>query len=269
MEIIKKGGVFLFFISLIILSGCKKYTSNIMLKTEDGDINWSAEYKKVIDEYKLRIGDKIQYTLYTNLGEAIIDPSGKLVAAPAAGGVSSSAGSGALAPGKPVYEVSEAGTCFFPVIGKFEIAGLKISQLDSLLTKQYESYYNEVYIISKVINRRVVVLGGRGSKVIPLENANTSLLEILALYGGLNNEDKAYNIRIVRGDLKNPEITVINLRTVQDMKESIVRILPDDIIYVEPVRAPISESAREYMFVFQMVNILFTLTILVERLTAK
>lgn len=246
---------------LFIWSGCgKKYTSNIILKTEDGDINWSAEYKKTIDEYSLRVGDKIQFNIYTNLGEAIIDPSGKLVAANSV----PSEGQGTSG-GKPSYEVSESGTCFFPVIGKHNIAGLKVSELDSLLTSNYERYYNEVYIISKVVNKRVIVIGGKGSQVIPLENSNTNLLEIIAIYGGIDKESMAYNIRIVRGDLKTPEITIVNLRTVSDMKNTVVRIKPDDIIYIEPIRKPFTEGLRDNIFIFQIVNILFTLTILVER----
>ena len=34
---------------------------------------------------------------------------------------------------KPSFEVSEAGSCHFPVIGKQMVMGLKMSQLDSSL----------------------------------------------------------------------------------------------------------------------------------------
>jgi polysaccharide export outer membrane protein len=254
-------------IYLTVSSGCKghKYTSNVMLKTEEADVNWKAVYETTVSTYTIRVADRLQYNIYTNLGEAIIDPTGQLVSAKTAAEGDPNDASG----GRPIFEVSEAGTCFFPVIGVVKVEGFTMAQLDSVLSSKYESFYNEVFVISKVINKRVIVLGGRASKVIPLDHPNMSLLEIIALFGGLDNESMAYNIRIVRGDLKNPEITVVNLRTVADMKKSIVRVLPDDIIYIEPVRRPISESAREYMFVFQMVNILFTLTILVERIANR
>lgn len=261
MEIKKLFPIFLFGL-IFVFGGCKKYTSNVMLKTKKDDINWSSEYKKVFDEYKLRPGDKIQFNIYTNLGEAIIDPSGNLVSANTAAPSDNQTTDN----GKPEYVISESGFCFFPVIGKVHIAGLRISELDSLLSTNYEKFYNQVYIISRVTNKRVIVLGGNGSKIIPLINYNTSLLEVIALYGGIGNDARAYNIRIVRGDLKNPEITVVNLRTVDDMKNTIVNIKPDDIVYIEPVRQPVLEGLREYREIFYITNSLLTIFLLIDRL---
>lgn len=264
---INKSLIAFFLGFLILVSSCKTYTSNVILKTDSQDLNWSAAYEKTLVAYSLRPGDKFQFTLYTNLGEAIIDPSGKLVSAAAPSSSSSSATSTSTAvAGKPVYEVSEAGTCFFPVIGKFTVSGLKISELDSLLSAKYEELYNEVFVVSKVTNKRIVVLGSQGGKIIPFENSNLNLLEVIATYGGLDEKAKGYNIRVLRGDLKNPEVQVINLKTISDMKSSIVRLQPDDIVYIEPVRKPFSEGLRDNMMIFQVVNLMFTLTILVERI---
>lgn len=265
---INKSLIAFFLAFLILVSSCKTYTSNVILKTDSQDLNWSAAYEKTLVAYSLRPGDKFQFTLYTNLGEAIIDPSGKLVSASASGSASSSTSSSTntAVAGKPVYEVSEAGTCFFPVIGKFTVSGLKISELDSLLSAKYEELYNEVYVVSKVTNKRIVVLGSQGGKIIPFENSNLNLLEVIATYGGLDDKAKGYNIRVLRGDLKNPEVQVINLKTIGDMKSSIVRLQPDDIVYIEPVRKPFSEGLRDNMMIFQVVNLMFTLTILVERI---
>ncbi len=262
---INKSLIAFFLAFLILVSSCKTYTSNVILKTDSQDLNWSAAYEKTLVAYSLRPGDKFQFTLYTNLGEAIIDPSGKLVPAATSGSSSTTSTNTAVA-GKPVYEVSEAGTCFFPVIGKLTISGLKISELDSLLSVKYEELYNEVYVVSKVTNKRIVVLGSQGGKIIPFENSNLNLLEVIATYGGLDNKAKGYNIRVLRGDLKNPEVQVVNLKTIGDMKSSIVRLQPDDIVYIETVRKPFSEGLQDNMMIFQVVNIIFTLTILVERL---
>lgn len=264
---INKSLIAFFLGFLILISSCKTYTSNVILKTESQDLNWSATYEKTLVAYTLRPGDKFQFSLYTNLGEAIIDPSGKLVNTAASSSTTSTTSSVSTAvSGKPVYEVSEAGTCFFPVIGKLSISGMKISELDSLLSSKYEELYNEVYVVSKVTNKRIVVIGSKGGKIIPFENSNLNLLELIATYGGLDNDAKGYNIRILRGDLKNPEVQVVNLETIGDMKNSIVRLQPDDIVYIEPVRKPFSEGLRDNMMVFQVVNLMFTLTILIERL---
>jgi len=243
------------------LTGCKSYTSNVILKTEPTDINWQSAYTKVTIEYPIKVGDKIQFSLYTNLGESIIDPSGNLVAVKASSGEDNK-----INAEQPTYEVLESGMCLFPVIGKLQVTGLKTSQLDSVLSAKFESYYNGVYVISKVVNKKIIIMGGnKGGQILPF-TSNMSLLEVLAVYGGLDEKSKGYNIRVIRGDLKNPEITVVNLRTVNDMKSSIVTLKPDDIIYIEPVRRPTSESFRDNMFALNLIQVVLTSFVLFRTL---
>ncbi|MES2618604.1 MAG: polysaccharide biosynthesis/export family protein [Bacteroidota bacterium] len=256
----------IFFLAVItILSGCKSYTSNVILTAEDKDVNWHSAYQKTIIDYPINVGDRIQFSLYTNLGESIIDPSGKLVSAggTAVGDVNS------LSVEKPSFEVTEAGFCLFPVIGKVVVKGLTLAKLDSLLSSKYETYYNEVFVISKIINKRVIVLGGKGGQIIPFTNPNMNLLEAIALYGGLTDQTRGYNIRIIRGDLKNPEVAIVNLRTIADMKSSIISLKPDDIIYIEPVRRPVAESVRDNLFIINIVQVLLTFSVLVNSFATK
>jgi polysaccharide export outer membrane protein len=248
---------------VFLLPGCRTYTSNILLKADKEEINWKSEYQKTIIDYPIKIGDKIQFTLYTNAGESIIDPSGKLIATSTLGDLNT------VSNDKPSFEVSEAGICHFPVIGKLMVIGLKMSQLDSLLSSKFETYYNEVYVISKVANKKIIILSGMGGKIVPFTSPTMNLIEAIALYGGIDNNSKGYNIRIVRGDLKNPEMTIVNLRTIADMKSSIISLKPDDIVYIEPVRRPVAESARDNMFILNIVQVLVTFSILVNTLVAK
>jgi polysaccharide export outer membrane protein len=257
-----KNSKYLFIVLVVglLLQGCKSYTSNIILKAEPTDINWKSAYEKVVIENPIKVGDKIQYSIFTNQGESIIDPSGSLISAKSFGDGEKSTFD------KPIYEVLESGMCLFPLLGKISVVGLKTSQLDSLLAIKYETYYNGVYIISKVINKQIIILGGGAGKILPYEN-NMNLLEALAMYGGLDEKSKGYNIRILRGDLKNPEVTVVNLRSINDMKNSMVNLRPDDIIYIEPIRRPGAEAIRDNMYVFNLLQVVVTLSLLINNFT--
>jgi polysaccharide biosynthesis/export protein len=244
----------------VVFSGCKSYTSNVLLTAKTEEINWQSTYQKTIVETPIKVGDKIQFSIFTNMGEAIIDPSGNLQKTTSFGDANTTSAE------KPAYEVLESGVCFFPVIGKMQVVGLKVSELDSALSARYETFYNDVYVISKVINKKIIMLVGGTGKVIPY-TTNMNLLEAIALYGGMDNNSKGYNIKIVRGDLKNPEFTIVNLRTMSDMRSSIVNLRPDDIIYVEPVRRPVAESVRDNLYIVNIVQVFLTLTILVNSLT--
>lgn len=252
----------LYLVSIVlILGGCRSYTSNVLLKAEPEDGNWKSEYKQTVINYPIKVADKIQFTLYTNLGEAIIDPSGKLVPISALGE------SNTITEEKESFEVSESGFCRFPVIGKLKVEGLTVSQLDSLLSTRFEEYYNDVFVMSKVANKRVIILGGTvGGRIIPYVNPNMTLLEALALYGGIDHKSKGYNIRVIRGDLQNPEFTVVNLRSMSDMKSTVISIKPNDIIYIEPVRRPFNESVQDNLFIVNLLNLLVTFSILLSSL---
>lgn len=246
----------------IFLTGCKSYTSNIVLQAEEEEINWQSTYSKAMIESPIKVGDKIQFSIFTNLGESIIDPSGKLVATTTFGDINTTSVE------KPTYEVLESGVCFFPVIGKLSVVGYKVSELDSILSTKYETHYNDVYVISKVINKKIIMIVGGSGKVIPYVS-NMNLLEAIAIYGGLEDRAKGYNIRIIRGDLKNPEFTIVNLRTIKDMKNTIVNLKPDDIIYVEPVRRPVQEGVRDNLYVVNIVQVFLTLTVLINSLSRQ
>jgi polysaccharide export outer membrane protein len=244
----------------LLLQGCKSYTSNVILKTEPTEINWKSTYEKAVIENPIKVGDKIQYSLFTNQGESIIDPNGTLM-------TSKSFGDGnELSASIPTYEVLESGMCLFPLLGKIAVIGLKTSQLDSLLSTKYETYYNGVYVISKVVNKKIIILGGKGGQILPYVS-NMNLLEALAAYGGLDEKSQGYNIRIIRGDLKNPEVTLVNLRTINDMKNSIVNLRPDDVIYIEPIRRPGAEAVRDNMYILNFLQIITTLSLLINNFT--
>jgi polysaccharide export outer membrane protein len=76
--------------------------------------------------------------------------------------------------------------------------------------------------------------GGSGT-VVTLKNENTTLIEALALAGGITETGKAYKIKLIRGDSRNPQVQLIDLSTIEGMKQSNMLLQANDIIYVEPV----------------------------------
>lgn len=232
--------VILFFCALV---SCRN--KSIMFKTDREYLGDTLKDKIDAAEksYKIHVNDYLQYSVYTNRGERLIDPNYELRKNTVLQQSSEI----------PKYLVQNDSTTSLPMIGKQKVAGLKLSQLDSLLTKKYSDFYNDVYVISKVINKRVFVLGtasvnmvGTGNaKVIPLENENMNLIEVLTLAGGLDNLSKAHNIRLIRGDLKNPTVMIIDLSTIEGMKKATLLVQPNDIIYIERFQKRVIQSIQE------------------------
>jgi polysaccharide export outer membrane protein len=250
----------------LAMSGCKVYRQNIILQSES-DIkseNFKEEISKIEGAYKIQAGEKINIEVYTNKGERVIDPNMELNSMNSGG----AAGGGRFMPDKE-FEVLPNGTAILPLLGATKIEGYSIAGLQEKLKDEYSEYYIQPYVRVRPLNRRVVVLGAMGGQVIPLENEKMTVLEILALSGGLTRDSKGRNIRLIRGPLDDPSVQVINLATIEGMQKANLQVLPNDIIYVEPIRRIFTESVRDIAPIIGVVTNVVTLFIVIENIRSS
>jgi len=207
--------------------------------------------------YLIQPNDYLNIQVYTNKGERLIDPNGELkFGSPSTSGATANptaVGKGANAVRSATeYLVQADGTVHLPLVNRVSVKGLSLIQADSALQQKYNEYYKDSFVKTAVSNNRVIILGASGGQVIPLNNDNMNLLEVLALAGGVDGATgtsafsqyggRINNIRIIRGDLKNPQVQFIDLSTIEGMRRGNLQIEPNDIIYVQPVRRPFIEG---------------------------
>lgn len=143
------------------------------------------------------------------------------------------------------FTVQTDGFVYLPMVGEVKLEGLTARQADSILSQKFNNYYKGSFIRTQFLNKRVIVFKGAKGEVVPLLNENTTLIEILAQTGGMPNDTRAKNIRLIRGDLQNPNVLIIDLSTVEGMKRVNLQLQPNDIIYVEPVRKTFIETISD------------------------
>ena len=185
-------------------------------------------------EYRIAPNDIVGFSVYTNDGFKLIDLTTTI------GSVSGDKTANATLNsfnGSIQFPVEPDGQVKLPIIGKRKISDLTVREAEKMLEEQYATYYNKPFVVLKVLNRRVLVFPGSGGegKVISIENENTTLIEALALAGGIANTGKAHKIKLIRGDPRNPQVLLIDLSSVEGMKQSNLMLQANDIIYVEPV----------------------------------
>ena len=228
-----------------------------------------AAVNRTAKNYRIQPNDYLDVRVYTNKGERILDPNGELQFGSPAGTVRGGGGSRGQASGGgggatrntgqsagssssgSEFLVQADGTVTLPMVNRVNVNNLSLLQADSVLKVSYETFYKDVFVTTRVTNNRVILLGAPGGKIISLENDNMNLLEVLALAGGMDGSTggtglyrfggKANNIRIIRGDLKNPQVEQIDLTTMAGMRRANLQMEPNDIVYVEPVRRPFLE----------------------------
>jgi polysaccharide biosynthesis/export protein len=242
------------------LGACKLYQQNILFKT-DQDVNlavFQQELSLAEQNYTIQPYDIIQLNVFTNYGEMIIDPNFELM----------QMGGNIMQQGfiSREFRIDSEGLAYLPMIGGTQLQGLTLYQADSVLSKSYAAFYQDVFVRTKLINKRVIILGAMGGMVVPLPNDGVNLIEVLALAGGLDNAAKGGNIRIIRGDLSNPAVQVVDLTTIEGLKRAQTKIEPGDIIYVEPWRRVVIEPIRDIVPIVGLLTNILTIILVAQSL---
>lgn len=220
----------LYSIICLFITGCN-LNSSVMFRTPK---NYAFTVDQTIGnvEYRVTNNDIVGFSVYTNDGFKLVDLTTSIATATGgAGGNINNFNSSIQFPVEPDGQIK------LPIIGKVKIAGMTIREAEKMLEQQYATYYNKPFVVLKVVNRRVLVFPGAGGagRVIEIENENTTVIEALALAGGIATTGKAHKIKLIRGDARNPQVLLIDLSTVEGMKQSNLMLQANDIIYVEPV----------------------------------
>lgn len=238
--------------------------------------------------YLIQANDYLEVRVNTNKGERILDPNGELQFGQPTGalpGRSSVVGNGqanvrgatprnvgqgaGAATAGSEFLVQANGTVVLPLVGRVQVGRLSLLQADSVLSQRFGEFYREPFVTTRVTNNRVVVLGASGGQLVALTNDNMNLLEVLALAGGIDGTGgggtnrfggRTDNIRIIRGDLKNPRVQQINLSTLDGMRRANLQVEPNDIIYVDPVRRPFLETLTDAGPIISLSSVLLTTT---------
>jgi polysaccharide biosynthesis/export protein len=213
----------------------------------------NAVIKQQADEvqsnYVIQVNDYLKLAVYTNGGERIIDPDLELYK-----DIPQQTG---MAKPDPNYLVDVNGVVKFPKLGELKLQGLTIRQAEDLVQKEYAVFYKNPFVTLQYINKRVILLGSPGGAVVPLANENVTLVEIIALAKGVDNNGKAHNIRVLRGE----DVFIADFSTIDGYRKGNMIMQHGDIIYIEPVRRPLSEAVRDYGPLLSLAVSLSTLVI--------
>jgi polysaccharide export outer membrane protein len=147
------------------------------------------------------------------------------------------------------------------MIGEIKLEGLTLRQAEEILQKEYLNYFKEPFALLTYANKRVIVLGAPGGQVIPLVNQNITLVEVLGMAKGVDNLAKAQNIRVLRKE----KVFLIDLSTIDGYKNGNMLIESGDVVYVEPVRRPVSEAFRDYAGIVGLAVSIYTLIVVANQ----
>lgn len=195
--------------------------------------------------YRIAPNDLISFQLYSNKGERLLSMTAGTTAG-GVNGVSSGQGGNLQAMNQNnrfVYEVRPDGTVELPELGPVDLMGLNIDEAETKLESLYSANYIDPLALIEVTNQRVLIFPGEAgvASVIPLTNPNTSLLEVLALSGGIRARGDARKVKLIRRGEQGQTIHQFDLSTIDGLQYANTTVQAGDIIYVEPLPQLASE----------------------------
>jgi polysaccharide export outer membrane protein len=222
--------LFYFITSLLLLavSSCSNINSNVLFRIPKGEnFQYDSLPLKPSEDYVIGPGDRFTFFFSTNNGEKII------------AGMSGVSGTEGQFFNRNIqmmqdYLVRRDGTAELPVIGLIKVQGFSTIQLEDTLTRILSKDYINPFVQIRVSNQRVIIFPGRGqAQVVYLSNINTTLLEVIALAGGLSNDSRANSIKLIRKDKSKREIYKIDLSSIKGLKEAEMIVQSNDYIYID------------------------------------
>jgi len=186
------------------------------------------EYKTFSSTPKITIlqpYDQIQILMSTNNGNTLLESAlgqdRNLITSTSQSGIT--------------YLIRQDSTVKIPTLGLVKLGGISKDSAEVYLEKELSKYYQDPYIKITITNRNVILFfeeGTQGTEVgIPEEGI--TLLEAIAQVGGLTPNSKAYKIKLIRGDNKNPEVYNFNISSLEEFKKANFILQANDIIYVD------------------------------------
>lgn len=248
---------FLFLMAGLCFVSCASYKQNIMFKPSEGyqPEVFKKEANTTEKNYVIQKNDYLNLQIFSNNGERLIDPNPDMTG-------QTPQGKDQQKEDQVNYLVDLNGIVKLPLVGEMKLEGLTLRQAEELVQKEYSKFFKDSFVIFKYVNKRVIVLGAPGGQVIPLVNQNVRVAEVLAMAKGVNNDGKAGNIRLIRGD----HVYQIDFSTIKGFSEGNMVVEPGDIIYVEPIRRPFSEGLRDNYIIGSLMISIITSFILLDNL---
>lgn len=155
------------------------------------------------------------------------------------------------------YLVDENGDIQFVKIGTLHVAGITRKELKATLERDLAPYLAQAVVAVGFLNRHITMIGGVSSQIIPMTNDNMTILDALAVSGGIEAKGRPDNILVVRENGNSKEFKRLNLTDSTIFYSPYFYMQPNDIVYVEPIKVKTYTGLKIYSLVITTITFIF------------
>lgn len=136
------------------------------------------------------------------------------------------------------FSVNDSGNVQLPMIGGVHVKGKTIDEVRALIEQRVAEFVNHVTVAVKLVNFRVTVLGEvQRPGQFTIYNDKATIFDALGLAGDLTVYGNRKEIKIVRVYENETKIHYIDISDVDVMNSEFYYLLPNDVVYVEPLKS--------------------------------
>lgn len=219
------------------LTSCISNKKLIYLQGDQFSADHSTLMKNERPEYKVQTNDILSVSIQTpqqEISNLFNTSSGRT-----GGGTFSDAASQYLLG----YHIDDAGNIVLPTIGKMYVKNLTIHSIQELIQNKANEFLNSATVKVTLVSYKVTVLGNvTRPGYYYLHNNQASILEVLGVAGDINSFGSRKNIKLIRQTPEGSEVILLDITDPNIIKNRYFYILPNDVIYVEPLKAQATRS---------------------------
>ena len=135
------------------------------------------------------------------------------------------------------YLVNNDGNLNLPAIGLVKAEGFTKSELENIISKIAIDFFESPVVKVNIINFEVKVIGEVNSPGLKkINKSNPDILHCIGLASGFTNVANKKNIKIIRNNSEGRNVFTFNLSDSKSITSKDYYILPNDVIYVAPLK---------------------------------
>ncbi len=257
---IKIRHIFILYSLAIFLASCNSYEKLTYLQDLEETRDQSI-FEKNKPGYKIQAGDLLYIQIITENQEInqLFNP------------LMSLATSQNLRPESMFYTgylVNDSGYIDMPLLERIYVSELNIDQIQDSVKQRAYRFLKNPQVIAKLASFKFTLLGEVKTPGVKQVTANQiNILEALAYGGDISYNGNRTKILLLRQTDKGTQSYRINLTKQEIINSELYYIMPNDIIYVEPLKSTLfREQASDYVFVISAVSSTLTAVALILNL---
>jgi polysaccharide export outer membrane protein len=218
-------------VTAVFLSSCTQHKQLVYLRKDDS-LKTVDYYPKERPEYRIQTRDILYirvYTLNQDISNLINQTTG--------------ASQQNLFQNEPNlyingYAVNDSGFIEIPVLGRIEVADKTVDQATNAVRERAHVYLKDATIILKLVSFKFSVLG-EVARPGTYSNFNNQLtvLEAISMAGDITDFGNRKQVLVLRPSKAGTKTFRLDLTKIDLLKSEGFFLLPNDIVYVEPIRS--------------------------------